>query len=1022
MRPRRTSWPLALAVFVAMRAHAAPCPTMATLTVVADNRSADAAVDIHVTGTRLASAGSCDPAGTGLADSFDVFASCSGAGPSICGHVQGLAPGLWIYRLSTQVLGSPAQIQAQRGVVLGGTGSSNVVEWTIFGRTFVVTQATGANFKARVDDAIAYTAANPQPALVRFDPAPFPGAATPKTLTLQSSCALDTCNDGRETAYCFEGSDVTVDALDANADPGGVVLSVGTCNNSLLRLYGTDDVLRGLVLQGTTDPMPGVAVDTIAIAGLASGGNRLEQCTVVGPTLGDAVAVEGDAAQPGSGPAGENAIVASEVRGAEDKGIKVDFGGVLRLERTCVHDNRNGGVQVTLGGTATAIENVVQHNAGGSAGNGIFSGVPNVQDSQFPNALTTQGNVVRFNGARGISVVNNGTATLADDVVTDNYRAGLRVETTVTAVVPTATVRGSTFACNYAPGACLNTGAACRQDDECTLQLCGASGAATGVGVAFDQPCVGCALPDVDLGVGGADSGRNAFTLNANPASVAPGGVNVMSEVANPSGVPAAGNQWEHCDVPMVDPDNPNKCNIPQVQTYDVRGAGATDLSLGNPTGPRHGVDPVVTSISPGRPRAGDLVRVYGGPFNAIDGAACHPPGLPADRCSAANPAVVTRNASDVSQGNHVTVTIGGTPYAADVQQVTPTMLAFTMPVDCWAPATLVVARGNDVAAPAVLCDPGGCTERPPGALCNDDDFCTTHDACDGVGACVGVPLDCAGACLTGACLSGLCVPSSASAPCTDGDVCTLGDHCSGSGDVCVPGAPRVCAGACLTGDCDAALGCLVRDATAACDDGNACTEGDHCSGVDDTCVASTTDCDDHESCTTDSCDAASSCSHVARPDGTPCPDVDPCRGPAGCLGGTCDQGAPVGCDDGRACTDDTCAAARGCVHFPRFGLDGVVCHVAQLQALLDAMPSGLAGAQAALAARVGCIDRRVAAAASAADPSKPRVRNARRARRCAVRFLDRSARIRRLDETSRAAFRDEAEAARTAIESFFGL
>jgi len=74
---------------------------------------------------------------------------------------------------------------------------------------------------------------------------------------------------------------VTVDALDAEARPGGVVLGVTTCDNSLMRLYGTDNVWRGVVCQGSMDPSPAVAVDTLTIAGLQTSGNRFEQCTIV---------------------------------------------------------------------------------------------------------------------------------------------------------------------------------------------------------------------------------------------------------------------------------------------------------------------------------------------------------------------------------------------------------------------------------------------------------------------------------------------------------------------------------------------------------------------------------------------------------------------------------------------------------------------------------------------------------------------------------------------------------------------
>jgi hypothetical protein len=98
----------------------------------------------------------------------------------------------------------------------------------------------------------------------------------------------------------------------------------------------------------------------------------------------------------------------------------------------------------------------------------------------------------------------------------------------------------------------------------------------------------------------------------------------------------------EHCDTPAPDA-NPTRCNVAQVMSLDVAlDPGATAPDLGTPTGPRHGPAPTVTEVSPGRPRAGELVRLYGGPFNAIDGAACHPSGLPDDHCDAQNPSVAT--------------------------------------------------------------------------------------------------------------------------------------------------------------------------------------------------------------------------------------------------------------------------------------------------------------------------------------------------------------------------------------------
>ena len=1017
---------VALVLAIGGRALAAPCSGGAVLTVVGDNESADAAVDLVVTGERVVSATGCDASGSGLATTYATTVACSGAGASKCGRIPDLAPGVWVHHLAAQVSdgASAVQLQTATTVVVAGTGASNVVEWTVFGRTFVVTKTTASELRGRLDDARAYTAASPHPALVRFSANVFPGASAPKTIALQSlpSCALDTCLDGRETAYCFEGDRVTVDALDAEARPGGVVLGVTTCNNSLMRLYGTDNVWRGVVFQGTTDASPAVAVDTLTIAGLQTGGNRFEQCTIVGPTLGDALSIEGDAAQPGSGPAPENAIAGCEIRGAEDKGIKVDFGGVARVERSCVHDNQNGGIQATLGGTVTAVENVVQHNLGGAAENGLFAGVPNPEDSQFANALTTRGNVVRFNGARGISVVNHATATLADDVVTDNYRAGLRVETGLAGVTPAVTVRGSTFACNYTSGLCMNgSGQVCRVAGECEFNVCTAgSGAATGVGVALDQPCVGCTLPAVDLGMMG-DAGRNAFTLNGNPNATPPGGVNLSSAV--PTTVPARGNQWEHCD--PADASDPNHCNMTEVPLLDVRTSNGATFDLGTPVGPRHGPVPVVGSISPARPRAGDLVRVYGGVFDAIDGMACHPSGeLPADPCDAGNPDTVAKNAGNASQGNHVTVTMDGVDYDAEVHQVTPTMLVFAMPVDCTSAATLVVARGNDVALPVTLCDPDGCADRPAGAICDDDDVCTVGETCQADHTCGGgAPLSCTGACLTGTCDAVLgCAVRPASAGCEDGDACTVGDHCNGTSDACVPGGAASCAGACLTGSCDPLTGCEPSDATTGCDDGSACTTGDHCSGTNDTCVGASLSCDDGLECTADACDPTTGCTHLARPDGVTCGASEACHATASCVAGACVPGSAVSCDDGHACTDDTCDAASGCAHAARTGFAGVTCHATQLHTLLDGLGSPPASLRKALGSRLACIETRGAAADTAGQGTRRRRKQARRTAHCASSFLSRVRLAGGLKPNERTLLGDEARSALAAVQSYFGL
>jgi hypothetical protein len=1023
----RIAWPplLALLVVATRTATAAPCPSAGAVTIVADHRTATGTVSLSVSGSRIASAGECEAAAQ-LATSYDTTVPCTGPGMVRCGSIEGLAPGLWVHRVALQVPGSASQEQAQRGLVLAGD-ASNVVEWTVYGRTVVVDAVTP--LPAAIDAAAAFTASSPLPALIRFDRALFPGASSPVTIALQTApaCVLDTCQpDQRQTAYCFEGSDVTVDALDDDGLPGGVGLGIGTCNNSVLRLYGRDNVLRGLVLVGSTDPAPAVEVDTIVVAGAAAGRNRLEQCEVRGPTLGDGVSVEDQAGAENETAA--NVVVDSEVFGAQDKGVKAVGGGVVRVERSCVHDNAHGGIQATNGGTVIAVENTVQHNLGTEPDpapeHGLLVGVPN--DAVEANALTTRGNVVRFNGGRGISVVNNAVATLRDDVVSDNFFAGLRVETTLPGVTPAVSARGVAFVCNHAPGLCENEpGKVCRVDADCALMSCNpGSGmsAANGLGVGLHaEP--GTSPASVDLGLGGVDPGRNALTLNANAAAV-PAGINLRTDLVLPAPVSAAGNQWEHCDDPNVDPVNPNRCYVAQVAVLDVEvDPGAAAVNFGTPIGPRHGPDPVVTGVSPARPRAGDLVRVYGGSFNAIDGAACHPGGLPADPCSAENPAAVLVNAESVSQGNHATITIDGRAFDGPVHQVTPTMLVFEMPVDCYAPAVLTVARGNDVAAPVLLCDPDGCAGRPIGALCDDHDVCTIGETCQASGACVAASvLECTGPCETGVCdpVDG-CVLRPAGGACEDGNACTSGDQCLGGADVCVPGGPTVCQGPCLTGACAPASGCVPRPATAACSDGDACTRGDHCSGGDDTCTGTPVDCDDENPCTVDACGAGGACTHAPL-DGPACPAADACHGAGACDDGACAAGAAIDCDDGAACTEDGCDPIVGCVHAARTGLDGVTCHTHLLEVLVDALGAEVGKLARRAGNQVDCATRHLADAGRLQAGSLAQKRRAKKARTCLQRFVRRVSRS-RLSSTQRALLVGEAEAAITALEAhFFGF
>lgn len=983
-------------VLAAGAAGAAPCPSTASLAVVADNESAQVGVTVTVAGRLIDTTSSCD----GGATTYDATFECAGTGQVRCGRLTGLRPGAWIHEISLQVAGSQPQIQTQRTVIVADSTTtlvSNVVPWTIYPRTFEVSQVDGTHLLAQLNAAQAYTAANAGAhALVTFDREIFPGASQPKIINVKFTqgppnvCVpQQVCSDGRGTTYCFAGSRVVVDGIDADAKRGGVILRTGTCERSLMRILGSDNVFRGLEFRGSEQPNSPIPIDTIAITSATAKRNRLEQCIVRGPTRGDGISIEESAGAPG-GVASENVIVDTEVLGAEDKGIKITSQAHATILESCVHDNRNGGIQSTLGGHVTAVRNVVQRNAPGSAQNGLSVGVPENVISR--SSMVTDGNIVRFAGARGISVVNTGDGFFNHDVVTDNQTAGTRIETTRVGVRPSATFRGVNFACNAQPvtGVCFGEpGKSCVRHTDCQLQQCvNFNNASAGFGVVASivvkaQPdaaecpdMTSCLSPQVDFGPTGADPGRNAFTLNPNVASGTPG-VNFNNLLPAPEVILARGNQWEHCGEELL-------CDAEAVALNDIRPvADPPVVTIGTPTGPRGGPPPEIARVSLSRPRKGDLVRVYngaldgvGGTFNAIAGSACVatglndglPAGVPDDICSADSPNVVAQNRV-LTRGNRVLLNIGGEVHDADVQAVTPTMLAFRMPVDCWAAGTMTVERGQNASEPVPLCDAGGCADRPVDALCDDDSVCTIDDRCDVAGACVpGAALDCSGQCRTGACdAEDGCVLLPETSTCDDGDACTVDDHCAGTSAACEAGTPRVCAGACLTGACESSSGCVPRGEGTTCDDGNACTIDDQCTGVDGDCTGGTPrSCDDGDPCTIDACDPISGCSHTPAGDGAVCVPAGPCVVASVCQGGVCTGGGPSDCADADFCTVDSCEPTVGCQHEPAAGTQRVSCRLDESRFILSTAPNGGGAMAAPLLKRMAKVDAALARLAGA--------------------------------------------------------
>jgi cysteine-rich repeat protein len=209
-----------------------------------------------------------------------------------------------------------------------------------------------------------------------------------------------------------------------------------------------------------------------------------------------------------------------------------------------------------------------------------------------------------------------------------------------------------------------------------------------------------------------------------------------------------------------------------------------------------------------------------------------------------------------------------------------------------------------------------GCVHTNNATECDDLDPCTTKSQCSG-GMCVGTGLkDCAD---SNPCTDDMCLPmlgcdhKNNSNPCDDGDLCSSPDKCVAG--MCVPGPEVTCEdkNPCTEDLCLANQGCLFTPNKKACNDGNPCTTGDQCSNG--LCLGTAAaDCDDKNVCTKDVCLPNGGCQHDPA-DGLPCTDGDACTTDDQCKAGKCAGGPKPDCDDKNPCTDDSCDAAKGCVH-----------------------------------------------------------------------------------------------------------
>ncbi len=168
---------------------------------------------------------------------------------------------------------------------------------------------------------------------------------------------------------------------------------------------------------------------------------------------------------------------------------------------------------------------------------------------------------------------------------------------------------------------------------------------------------------------------------------------------------------------------------------------------------------------------------------------------------------------------------------------------------------------------------------------------------------------------------------------CDDGLFCTGDEICMGG--LCTAGTAVTCDDGidCTVDTCDeVAKGCVYAPDNARCDDARDCNGIETCqAGVG--CVPGTGgSCDDGISCTWDNCDdSTGDCTHEPQDylcdDDLYCNGEETCSATSGCVSGTAPD---CSADDGIACTVEECDESAGeCVHRPDNGAcdDGVLCN-----------------------------------------------------------------------------------------------
>ncbi len=226
---------------------------------------------------------------------------------------------------------------------------------------------------------------------------------------------------------------------------------------------------------------------------------------------------------------------------------------------------------------------------------------------------------------------------------------------------------------------------------------------------------------------------------------------------------------------------------------------------------------------------------------------------------------------------------------------------------DCQAGTT--VNCNDGVGCTNDSCNEGtnSCDNVASNANCDDGLYCNGSETCDAVNDCqAGTTVNCNDGigCTDDSCNEGTSscdnVANNANCP-DDGLFCNGAESCSATLDCVSSGDP--CGGLACDEGTASCVTCLID---ADCDDGLFCSGVETCSAG--ACVAGTAvNCNDGVGCTADSCnEATSSCDNVTN--NASCDNGIYCDGAETCDAVLdCQAGAAVNCNDGVACTADSC-------------------------------------------------------------------------------------------------------------------